>query len=172
MLRSLKTDIMVMSNAAKEWYIYEPRTLAKGLGRVSSDIVKTPSTDLIVKWYRAAHVDLQIWIDKAESKIIRQQFSFLGQIVEWNHMQGLKSGYILDKPEACNDKNISPLKVVYDKKYVPGSVEQAIEVLSYAENLLEKDEILSNYRNYPVISKWRSFILVSKHLWRKIKNTK
>ena len=157
-----------MVSAAKERFIYDPEVMVKGFARVSSDIVKTPSTELVVKWYRASYVDLQVWIDKNQNKVIRQQFSFLGLIVEWNHIQGLKTGYVLDKPEGESEQKA--IKIVYDKVYEPSSVEQAIEVLSLTTTLSEKEEIINNYEVAPVISKWQSFLLVAKHLFRRRSN--
>jgi len=156
-----------MVNAAKERFIYSPEAMIKGFARVSSDIVKTPSTELVVKWYRASYVDLQIWIDKNQDKVIRQQFSFLGLIVEWNHIQGIKTGYVLDKPEGSSESK--GLEVIYDKVFEPKSVAQAIEVLSLANTLPEKGEIIKNYENSPIISRWQSFLLIAKHLFAKQK---
>jgi len=157
-----------MVSAAKERFIYSPEFMIKGFGRVSSDIVTTPTTELVVKWYRASYVDLQVWIDKNQDKVIRQQFSFLGLIVEWNHIQGIKTGYVLDKPEGS--VAIKALQVVYDKAIEPKSVAQAIEVLNLASKLPEKGEIIKNFKNSPVISRWKSFLLITKHLFGKRKN--
>ncbi len=159
-----------MVSAAKERFIYSPEAMVKGFARVSSDMVKTPSTELVVKWYRASYVDLQVWVDKNQDKVIRQQFSFLGLIVEWNHIQGLKTGYVLDKPEGSSQAKA--IQVVYDKSYEPESVRQAIEVLSLTTTLAEKEEVINNFEMSPTISRWQSFLLITKHLLGKKKSFK
>jgi len=159
-----------MVSAAKEKFIYSPEFMVKGFARVSSDIVKTASADLVVKWYRASYIDLQVWLDKEQNKVIRQQFSFLGLVVEWNHIQGLKTGYVEDQPE--NSKKGTTVSVVYDKKFEPESIKQAIEVLTLAKDFAEKYEVIQNYKNAPMLSKWQSFLLITKHLFKKNKNIK
>ena len=88
--------------------------------------------------------------------------------MEWNHIQGIKTGYVVDKPEGSTDQK--GIEVVYDKAYEPGSVKQAIEVLSLTTTLAEKEEVIKNYRDSPVISRWQSFLLITKHLFNKRKN--
>ncbi len=151
-----------------ERLIYSPQALVKGFAEVSSDIVDTPTSMLLVKWYRSPFVDLQIWLDKKSDMVIRQQFSFLGLVVEWNHIQGVKTGIVEDVKSKMNSKSWS-VKVIYDDILMKHSLNQAIEVLECCQELPEKVSILQNFNNNPKLSRFQSFKLIFRHLFSKKK---
>ena len=154
---------MAISN--HERFIYSPRNLAKGFVQVSSDIVDTPSTQLEVKWYRSHFVDLQIWLSK-ENKVIRQQFSFMGTVVEWNHIQGIKTGMVEDI-KSQSEKRSWSVKIIYDESYIEENLEQAMEVLNHCIPFAEKDEVIKNFENNPTLTRWQSAKLIFRHFFNK-----
>ncbi len=156
-----------MSRPAPDRFIYCPQSIARNFVEVSSDMVSTPTRKLVIKWYRSSHVDLQVWLDHGHSKVIRQQFSYMGLVVEWNHIQGVRTGYLQDS--LAGEEATNNAQVTYDKSIQKESVELVLEVMKLTEGISEKQEIINNYENSPKISKWQSTVLVVKHLLQKIK---
>lgn len=125
---------------------YNCKTLGKTLKEVAVDLIQTNSEDIISKWYHSQlNVDLFTWVDKAEN-VIKQQLSFNGQVVEWNCLEGIKTGMVIETDVEGSQEVSESIK--FDQLPHDASVKVALEILNYfeAEKLLY-DQLVSNFKN-------------------------
>ncbi len=115
---------------------FNSKTIGKSLKEVAVDLIQTSSDDVVSRWYHSEQsADLFTWVDKGEN-VIKQQLSFHGQVVEWNCLEGIKTGLIIEadvegvkslKPE---DDPVSETIKFDDKPHVQ-SVDLALDILQY-----------------------------------------
>ena len=159
------------------------REIARTLEGVAVDIIKAGEQSVISHWYHSPlDCDIYIWTDKKHN-LIKHQVSLCGQIVEWNLVEGIKTGYVLVK-EVENGEGKE--EICYDPSIQKTSLYQALSVLQLAtcfeqdilsvviENYssnprmdgMEPEEFLSRYGNVDKdvkMTRWQK-------LWNKIKS--
>jgi hypothetical protein len=117
--------------------------LGRSLHEVATDLVVTTHQDVISRWFHSnKDVDLYIWLDKKEN-VIKQQLSFYGQVVEWNVVEGLKTGLIIEDDEK------RPTEIVqFDTHPQSKPIEQALALLNYITALPERErgKLADNFR--------------------------
>ena len=79
-----------------------------------------------------------IWID-ANHNIIKQQLSFYGQVVEWNVVEGVKTGLIIEHEGRENDSVNGSEVVRFDPKPQKGPVDQALALLHHITALADDE---------------------------------
>ena len=159
-----------MAWVAEERVVYNPKLIAKKFEQISSDFIETPSHKLVMKWYRSVYTDLYIWVDQESGGIVRQQFSYLGMIVEWNQIQGVKTGLVVDTPQEETGQKVNTVSnIQYDNRPLQESINSAIEIMKLTHSIDEKEEILSNMYNGPKMSKWQLFKLMVRFFKRRKK---
>lgn len=129
---------------------FDPEEIGRSLEEVSVDIIKTETQKITSRWLHSAkEADLFIWFDERQN-IIKQQMSFCGQVVEWNILEGTKTGVILED-EGRPGVDASEM-IRFDDGPQKTSVSQAIEVLRHVLALteLERQRLLENFNKAPV----------------------
>ncbi|MCC7405645.1 MAG: hypothetical protein IT288_14695 [Bdellovibrionales bacterium] len=132
-------------------FYFNARDIGESLEEVAVDIIKTESQNITSRWLHSAkEADLFIWKDEKEN-IIKQQMSFCGQIVEWNILEGIKTGVVLEDENEPSGVEGSEV-VRFDEDPQVASVKQAIEVLRHVLALTETDReiLLTNFNKAPV----------------------
>jgi hypothetical protein len=78
--------------------------------------------------------------------VIKQQMSFYGQVVEWNIVEGLKTGLVIE--QESQDRRKSSEMVQFDARPQQGPIEQAVALLDHITALkdVEKRLLASNFR--------------------------
>jgi len=125
---------------------FNPEDLGKSLREVSTDVVKTSRRDVISRWFHSAKdADLFIWMD-LKRNIIKQQLSFYGQVVEWNVIEGVKTGHIVVEEQTSRDQGSEFLN--FDEIPQATSIDQAVLLLSFVPALLdgERKVLSENFR--------------------------
>jgi hypothetical protein len=167
---------MTKSFETKDVQFFSGRSIGRGLREIAVDFVKTHDEDLVSRWYQGPSTDLYTWSDR-KNNIIKQQLNFNGQIVEWNCLEGLKTGVIVETDLSLPDEaavaqgagglaastqervqasshGSSPAKgrisenIQFDRLPEKVTVGQALEILKYAA--LEGKalkQIVSNFEN-------------------------
>jgi hypothetical protein len=126
-----------MSKSAVYPQFFDPHRLGAGLKEVSSDLLRVESRDLVGRWFHAAEeVDLFIWTDE-KKKIVKQQLTFLGQVVEWNVVEGTKTGVIIeDEARASKDVGMNAAETIhFDEIAQPLPLGLAMELIRHATAL-------------------------------------
>lgn len=145
-------------NAKVQTIFFNGKSIGKSLKEVAVDLIKTEEDDVISRWFHSeSDTDLFTWVDLRQN-IIKQQLSFHGQIVEWNCLEGIKTGVIIesdleedDQPRIKNEKASDLQKsesIQFDGKPLNKSVDLALEILSHIQ--VEdrfRVQLLSNFRD-------------------------
>lgn len=138
-----------MSNTLSERktpLFFDAAELGKSLKEVGVDYLKVESRDVKTRWFHGPHdVDLFIWVDSKE-RIIKQQVSFCGQIVEWNVLEGVKTGVVIE--HEMEDNKIKASEIVkFDERPIARAVQLAVDLVRHTESLEDpkKNLVLYNF---------------------------
>jgi hypothetical protein len=129
---------------------FEPAQAGRSLKEVGVDFLDIENQRITSRWFRSGmDVDLFIWLD-AQNKVIKQQMSFCGQIVEWNILDGLKTGAVIEEESSetdSNGENNSSEVIRFDQKPQAQAIRMALEVIQNMEplNVEEKNDLLTNF---------------------------
>ncbi|MCB0412341.1 MAG: hypothetical protein KDD22_07435 [Bdellovibrionales bacterium] len=132
---------------------FNARTMGRSLREVATDLIQTESQDVVSRWFHSEDgIDLFIWSDESHL-IIKQQLSFHGQVMEWNIVEGLKTGVILEDDTAKTFKVDSSEVVRYDEVLQLATLRQGIELLEHVDALSKEDrqKLQDNFRNNPTL---------------------
>ena len=130
---------------------FNPKELGRSLKEVATDLIKTESHEVVSRWFHAADdLDLFIWSDNNKN-IIKQQLSFHGQIVEWNLIEGVKTGFVYEDESLAGGGQTQSELVRYDESLQKRTLEQALEIIGFTEALsgLEKKAVIENFLRDP-----------------------
>lgn len=119
--------------------IFNARELGESLKEVAFELIQSEGLDIESRWYHGSKdVDLFIWKD-SNKKIIRQQMTFYGQLVEWSAHEGLRTGYIIED-ETSQMMSGSPL-IHYDPAPQRQTLDQGLDILGHTSCLNSQDKL-------------------------------
>ena len=125
----------------------DPADLGRSLEEVASEVIETKAHNVISRWFRGVQdIDVFLWTDDGHN-IIKQRVNYLGQIVEWNVVEGLRTGMVV---EFENENEEDEEKVLYDLEPQTVAVEQSLEVIRHmkALNDIERQVVLNNFKGF------------------------
>lgn len=138
------------------------KDIGSSIKEMGSDMVKTTHQNVVSHWYHSdLDADLIIWRDEKQN-IIKQQVNLLGQVIEWNIVDGLRTGFVVETEQNNPPENqrkdgagfagINEIK--FDRSPTSTSVTQAIELIHFLKciNDTEKEALAFNLKNAPKIS--------------------
>lgn len=130
---------------------------AASMTHISEDIVKTTSMEVCASWYRGGdNLDVVIWRDST-GKHIKHQVNIFGQVSEWNPLDGLKTGLIVEMEWGENQKKEQHFVqevLQFDNEPHSEALHQTLEVIDNMSVLSQSDnesmrapylELLDNY---------------------------
>jgi hypothetical protein len=130
-------------------HLFNPADLGGTLKEVATDFIHT-STDqnVLSRWFHSVQdADLYIWLDDRR-RVIKQQLSFYGTVVEWNAVEGLKTGMVIeeereDKGQRRNDAEL----IQFDTRPQKNSIVQAMELLRHVTSLSSEERglLMNNF---------------------------
>lgn len=123
-------------------YYFDPARAGKSLKEVGVDYLQIESRNITSRWFHSNEdVDLFIWLDEFQ-QIIKQQVSFCGQIVEWNMLDGLKTGVIIEEEFGDSKKVESSEIIQFDKQLQNDAIQLAIQVVQGIDKIEENVRLL------------------------------
>ncbi len=130
---------------------------AKGLGRtmveVEAHLIRTENNiEVLSRWFHSQRdLDFYIWTDK-KNNVIKQQMNISGLIIEWNIVDGSKTGMIVEEEEIQKNQLIQ--KVHYDKTPQSSVIHQASELILHIAGLSESDKqvLVDNLKLSPTLT--------------------
>ena len=128
------------------------REAGETLEEVAVDVIKTEKQDVISYWYHSnLDVDVYIWCDE-RGNVIKQQVSLCGQITEWNIVEGVRTGYVIET-EVSGKEDEEESSVRYDLEPQKTSLLQAIDVIKSAAAIEEQYRrmLVVNFQTSPRI---------------------
>lgn len=128
---------------------FNPEELGPSLKEVSSDLLRVESRDLVARWFHGpAEIDLFLWTDESK-KIVKQQLTFYGQVVEWNVTEGTKTGAIIEQeqPQMANGPVKSSETIRFDERPQVQPLGLAMDLIQHAPALTaeERRQIIANF---------------------------
>ncbi len=111
--------------------------LGKTLKEVATEYVNKDGYHVVSRWFHSAKdADLYFWLNDGGS-IIKQQLSFYGQVVEWNLLEGIKTGHVMEFEQ--KDGVRASEVVQFDSEPQRQPIEQAVDVLRAVAGLTEQE---------------------------------
>lgn len=127
---------------------FDPELLGRSLKQMNTKQIRTDSQDVTSSWYHSERdVDLFIWRDE-RANIIKQQLVFLGQIVEWNIIEGTRTGVLVE--EGPTEEEMKP-HIQFDESRQSMTVGQVVEILRAIAVMpaLEREQLIKNFSESP-----------------------
>lgn len=124
---------------------FNPERIGESLQEVSSDVLELESQDIVGRWFHAPNeIDLFIWIDDNKT-IVKQQLSFFGQVVEWNAVEGTRTGVVIEEERTGSIKASEIIR--FDDRPQTQPLGLAADVIQHVPALTaeEKTEIIANF---------------------------
>ena len=140
---------------------FNPKKIGSRLKEVAVDYIENDSkgtrlaASVLSRWYHSdPDTDLFIWMDDAKN-IIKQQLVFRGQVVEWNCLDGMKTGYVIEqemenkKPKTDQNEPAMPRSesIQFDKATMGPSVQQALAIIEHLDDDSLKAQLFANFNN-------------------------
>lgn len=138
-----------MNRAASQIGVFDATMLGRSLRPMTTKVVRAGAQEVISSWYHSDRdVDLFVWKDE-RSNIIKQQLQFHGQIVEWNIIEGTRTGMLIEEGEQGERPT-----VLFDQVRQPYTVEQVVEILRAAHEMSEEErrQLIKNFAESPNFS--------------------
>lgn len=131
----------------------EPAQAGRSLREVGVDFLNVENQRIKSRWFHSGQdVDLFVWTD-SKDQVIKQQMSFCGQIVEWNILDGLKTGVIVEQEGPLRedaDEPDSSEQIQFDREPQAQAIRMALLVIQNMTPLApeEKQSLLLNFGAY------------------------
>lgn len=128
-------------------HFFNPERIGESLKEVSSDIMQVESRSVVGRWFHSSgDVDLFLWTDEAKT-IVKQQISFYGQVVEWNAIEGTKTGVVIEE-ENPDEPTVKASEIIrFDEQPQTQPVGLAVDVIQHVKALTktEQEQIIRNF---------------------------
>ncbi len=140
------------------------REIGMSLKEMGSSVINTTHQKVMSQWFHSeSDVDIVLWKDERKN-IIKQQVNLFGQVIEWNIVEGLKTGFVVEteSPAEKNGEKPKPNVIRYDNSPQRNSIHQAVDIVRYAALLIQtdKDVLINNFLNAPKITSMDPAIFV------------
>ncbi len=168
-------------NKASGHIYFDPKTLGRKMKEISVDVIRTERQHVTSRWFHANDADLFVWQDE-NSYVIKQQVSFSGLIIEWNVVDGMRTGVLIEE-EQDDKRGIPGSEIIrFDGKLSQGSVKQALELVHALEAIDPgvKKILLHNFEYSPSLDTMSSQEIFKRYdylkgvkpksFWQKIKS--
>jgi hypothetical protein len=131
---------------------FNAKDLGQSLREVAVDVIRRDDKDIESRWFHSnKDADLFIWSDEKKN-ILKQQVTFYGQVVEWNVVEGLRTGLLIED-ETSQGMSASPL-IRYDISPQKHTIEQSIDIVGHIGGLssLDKSQVIINFTKASIFS--------------------
>lgn len=126
-----------------EAFYFNPEQIAQKLKEMSFDIIETDSQNVFSRWYQSEdQLDVYLWFDEKEN-LIKQQVCFFGQLAEWNIVDGLKTGMVMEKEDPF-EANKFKSYAKYDETADQSVINEAKILIDFT-TIKYKSEVVDNY---------------------------
>jgi len=130
-------------------HFFDPADLGESLREVATDVIKAGEAEIVHRWFHSPKdADLFIWLDKGQN-IIKQQITFYGQVVEWNIIEGVRTGVIVEDESRAAVKASDMIR--FDAQAQRAPIDQALDLLRHIAKLndLERHVLIKNFAQNP-----------------------
>ena len=118
---------------------FNPEELGRSLKEVATDVIKSSGHNVVSRWFHSSKdADLFIWMD-LHRNILKQQLSYYGQVVEWNAVEGVRTGHVVIEESEAGEKSHGSEFLHFDQKPLGTSIDQALRLLDCITALNEEE---------------------------------
>jgi hypothetical protein len=118
--------------------IFDAETLGRAFRELGVDVHEGETTVITSRWFRSGDdADLFFWLD-SERRVVKQQFCLYGQVIEWNPIDGTRTGAVIEEEAGASGEDAAEV-IRFDPKPQFAVVTQALSVLSFVPGLSEED---------------------------------
>lgn len=140
-----------MTRLATFPHLFDPIELGNTLKEVATDLIHTSTNqDVTSRWFHSVQdADLFIWLDDHQC-VIKQQLSFYGTVVEWNAVEGLKTGLVIEEERDGVERHRTDSELIqFDQQPQKNTVVQAMELIKHVVSLTphERGLLMNNFAN-------------------------
>lgn len=132
---------------------FNPQSIGPSLREVDVSLIQTESEKVISRWFHGTQdADLFIWTDE-RNNVIKQQVSFCGQIVEWNVLDGVRTGMVIEN-EIEGPSMPSSETIQFDLTPQSSAIRLAFELVRHITQLDEptRGELLHQLTDRPSLT--------------------
>ncbi len=129
--------------------LFRAKDIAHSLAEVAVDLIKSEDRNIESRWFHSPmDADLFFWRDD-QKNIIKQQMTFYGQLVEWNVVEGVRTGVIIED-EGRAQRGGTPM-IRFDTQLQKHTVDQGVSIIENMTVLRPEDKslLLSNFVRGP-----------------------
>jgi hypothetical protein len=134
---------------------FNPQQTGGSLREVDVSLIQTECEQVVSRWFHGPQdADLFIWTDE-KNNVIKHQIAFCGQIVEWNLLDGIRTGVVIEQE---TEPTISSSETIhFDSRPQESAVRLAIDLVNHITKLDEKTkgEIVLQLRERPSFATMR-----------------
>ena len=113
---------------------FNPRSVGEALKEVDVRFLPNEKINLTSRWFHGPQdADIFIWTDEKD-RVVKQQIGFCGQVVEWNVVEGLRTGLIVEKEAGSHNLPASEI-IQYDNSAQKPAIQMAIELVLHVTAL-------------------------------------
>lgn len=158
-----KAEISSQMSNSDTVLFFDARRMGENLKEVGVDVINAESESIVSRWYGSNQdINLYFWVDQKRN-IIKQQMNFCGQHVEWNILDGVRTGVLIEEDQRQSDQlqETGPKedgatlkgKVLYDETPIEASIRQAQELIHHAMDVpeSERQHLLENFSQSPTL---------------------
>jgi hypothetical protein len=130
---------------------FDLKEVGHSMQEMALDVVKSTDENIISRWYHSQKkADLYVWSDN-HSNIIRSQFHLHGQIVEWNILEGVRTGLVVENEQ---ENETTQEEIQFDSAPQKTAVMQVVNILSAMSVLRVEDReiLIYNLKHSPKAS--------------------
>lgn len=152
---------------------FDAKVLGKGLHEVSNEILKTEKSDVKSRWFTGEDgADFFTWQDLS-GNFIKAQFTYCGQVFEWNVVSGVRTGVIVEEePVEVGIKSSEVIR--YDSEKMDQTVQDAVALIGHlvAMEEIERDDLLKSIHSNKTIDSMSHEEFWSKYGYGDVKYSK
>jgi hypothetical protein len=116
---------------------FNAQKIGGSLREVDVSLIQAETESVVSRWFHGPHeADLFIWTDE-RNNVIKQQVSFCGQIVEWNVLDGIRTGMVIERELEDASMNASEI-IQFDGAPIESSIRLALDLIKHVNSLDEK----------------------------------
>ncbi len=133
--------------------VFDGETLGLSLRELGVDIVHADTTDIMSRWFHSVQdADLFIYSD-SQQRLLKLQICFFGQVVEWNPIDGTRTGLIIEMENSgaaisgghdASEEEVTET-IQFDSRAQSGVITQAMAILKHVTYLSEEERSLYCY---------------------------
>jgi hypothetical protein len=125
---------------------FSPQKQGESFREVDVSASSGGTNQVTTRWFHSDTSDLYIWLD-SRGEIVKQQITLNGLTVEWNILDGLRTGIVLE--EEILEVKVKPSEsVIWDKIPSQAAVNLAMTLLVHMKALEDpvKNKILAQFK--------------------------